>query len=54
MAESGGELLEAIRAYNEEDCLSTLLLRDWLLERRAEAESQYGRELAWFEPEPPR
>ena len=47
-------LLEAIRAYNEEDCLSTLLLRDWLLERRAEAESVYGRELAWFEPEPPR
>src|SRR5215211_5729045 len=48
------ELLEAIRAYNEEDCLSTLLLRDWLLERRAEAESLFGRELAWFEPEPPR
>jgi predicted RecB family nuclease len=47
-------LLEAIRAYNEEDCLSTLLLRDWLLERRAEAKSVYGRELAWFEPEPPR
>jgi uncharacterized protein len=53
--ESGdAALLEAIRAYNEEDCLSTLLLRDWLLERRAEAESQYRRELAWFEPEPPR
>jgi uncharacterized protein len=53
--ETGGdELLEAIRAYNEEDCLSTLLLRDWLLERRAEAESLFGRELAWFEPEPPR
>ena len=50
----GDELLEAIRAYNEEDCLSTLLLRDWLLERRAEAESQYGRELAWAEPEEPR
>jgi predicted RecB family nuclease len=48
------ELLEAIRAYNEEDCLSTLLLRNWLLERRAEAESQYGRELAWAEPEEPR
>jgi predicted RecB family nuclease len=48
------ELLEAIRAYNEEDCLSTLLLRDWLLERRAEAESQYGLELAWAEPEEPR
>jgi predicted RecB family nuclease len=53
--ETGGdELLEAIRAYNEEDCLSTLLLRDWLLERRAEAESLFARELAWFEPEPPR
>ena len=50
----GDDLLEAIRAYNEEDCLSTLLLRDWLLERRAEAESQYGRELAWAEPEEPR
>ena len=47
-------LLQAIRAYNEEDCLSTLLLRDWLLERRAEAESLFGRQLAWFEPEPPR
>ena len=28
-------LLDAIEAYNEEDCLATLLLRDWLLERRA-------------------
>ena len=26
-----------IAAYNEEDCVATLLLRDWLLERRAEA-----------------
>ena len=26
------ELLEAIRAYNEEDCRSTLSLRDWLLD----------------------
>jgi predicted RecB family nuclease len=48
------ELLEAIRAYNEEDCLSTLLLRDWLLERRAEAESIFGRELAWAVPDEPR
>jgi predicted RecB family nuclease len=47
-------VLEAIRAYNEEDCLSTLLLRDWLLERRAEAASLYGRELAWFEADEPR
>jgi predicted RecB family nuclease len=29
-------LLESIRAYNELDCISTLGLRDWLEERRAE------------------
>ena len=33
--------------YNEEDCHSTLLLRDWLLERRAECEAQYGVEIPW-------
>ena len=26
-------ILESIERYNEEDCVSTLLLRDWLLER---------------------
>ena len=31
-------LLDAIEEYNDEDCHSTLLLRDWLLERRAECE----------------
>ncbi|MEK6272844.1 MAG: TM0106 family RecB-like putative nuclease [Actinomycetota bacterium] len=37
------ELLEAIRAYNEEDCRSTLSLRDWLLEKmRPEAEAELG------------
>jgi predicted RecB family nuclease len=35
-------ILEAIAAYNEEDCLATLLLRDWLLERKAEAIAQFG------------
>lgn len=36
------EMLEAIRAYNEEDCRSTESLRDWLLERmRPEAEQQF-------------
>ena len=30
------ELLEGIRRYNEEDCRSTRLLRDWLVCRRAE------------------
>ena len=37
------EVLEAIRAYNEEDCRSTLSLRDWLLgELRPEAELEFG------------
>jgi uncharacterized protein len=30
------KLLDDIERYNEEDCRSTWLLRDWLLERRAE------------------
>jgi predicted RecB family nuclease len=42
-------LLDAIAAYNEEDCVATLLLRDWLLERRAEALAQFG---AFPTPEP--
>ncbi len=44
-------ILEAIAAYNEEDCLSTLKLRDWLLERGAEAERDYGPAATWQEPE---
>ena len=40
-------LLDWIRDYNEEDCHSTLLLREWLLERRAECEAQYGVEISW-------
>jgi uncharacterized protein len=37
------ELLEAIRAYNEEDCRSTASLRDWLLDHmQPEAAAQYG------------
>jgi uncharacterized protein len=35
-------LLEAIRAYNELDCLSTLGLRDWLEQRRLELIAQVG------------
>ncbi|MDQ3384707.1 MAG: TM0106 family RecB-like putative nuclease, partial [Actinomycetota bacterium] len=34
--------LEEIRAYNEVDCRSTLGLRDWLEERRAELERRTG------------
>ena len=35
-------MLAQIDAYNEEDCIATLLLRDWLLERREEAIAQFG------------
>ena len=40
-------ILEAIQRYNEEDCVSTLRLRNWLLERRAEAERQFEAEIPW-------
>lgn len=42
-----GELLAGIAAYNEEDCRSTLALRDWLVALRPE-------EVGWLEPVPPR
>jgi predicted RecB family nuclease len=48
--ESGDEeLLHAIERYNEFDCRATLALRDWLLERRAEAGVT-----RWKEPPIPR
>jgi predicted RecB family nuclease len=43
-------LLEAIERYNEEDCLSTLRLRDWLVDLKAEAEEQHGVAIPWREP----
>ena len=46
-------ILDAIEAYNREDCFSTARLRDWLLERRAEAAAHYATEIEWWEaPEP--
>ncbi len=36
------ELLRQIDEYNREDCIATLLLRDWLLERRDEALAAFG------------
>ncbi len=35
-------ILDAIAAYNREDCIATRVLRDWLLERRAEALAAFG------------
>jgi uncharacterized protein len=36
------ELLEQIDEYNREDCIATLLLRDWLLRLRGEAIARFG------------
>lgn len=45
--------LDAIAAYNEEDCLATLKLRDWLLVQRDEAAAQYAVEIPFLEPPEP-
>jgi predicted RecB family nuclease len=42
-------ILDTIAAYNEEDCLATLALRDWLLDLRAEAIARFG---PFPQPEP--
>ena len=51
VAERDQEILDGIERYNEEDCLSNLLLRGWLLERREEAEARFGVAIPW-RPEP--
>lgn len=40
-------ILQGIVDYNEEDCLSTLKLRAWLLERKQEAETLAGVTIPW-------
>lgn len=44
------QILEDIERYNEDDCRSTLLLRDWLLERRDDAIAKFGRGIPFHEP----
>jgi predicted RecB family nuclease len=43
-------ILDAIEAYNREDCVSTLRLRDWLLDRRVEAAASWGTTIPWRPP----
>jgi predicted RecB family nuclease len=43
-------ILEAIERYNEEDCVSTLKLRDWLLERKREAEGRFELTIPFLSP----
>jgi predicted RecB family nuclease len=40
-------ILDEIAEYNEEDCVSTLKLRDWLLGLREEAEAKFKRAIEW-------
>ncbi len=42
MEQGDQAILDAIAAYNRDDCVSNLLLRDWLEERRIEALAEHG------------
>lgn len=53
MTEHDQRILDDIEAYNRDDCLSTLLLRGWLLERRKEAVAKFGVDLPLREPKRP-
>ena len=46
-------LLKSIERYNEDDCRSTHLLREWLLDRRDEAIKTFGQEIPWKAPPEP-
>ncbi len=48
-----GALLTQLDEYNREDCVATLLLRDWLLDLRAEVVAQFG-PIPPLEPEEPK
>jgi predicted RecB family nuclease len=50
----GGDqsILDQIADYNKDDCVSTYLLREWLLERRADAAAKYGKGIDWFTGSP--
>ena len=47
-------ILQSIIDYNEEDCLSTVKLRDWLLARKREVELATGATIPWKAIEVPK
>ena len=49
MRERDETILDDIAAYNRDDCVSTLLLRDWLEVRRVEAIDAFP-EADWSRP----
>lgn len=50
LREGDDGILRDIEAYNRDDCYSTLLLRDWLLERRSQATLEHGVEYPFHAP----
>jgi uncharacterized protein len=53
LASGDDAILDDIRRYNEDDCVSTHLLREWLLARRAERIEKTGVAFDWRpQPEP--
>jgi uncharacterized protein len=50
LATGDESLLADIEAYNEEDCRATQGLRDWLLEQKEQAESEYGTAIPFRTP----
>ncbi|MBA3235003.1 MAG: TM0106 family RecB-like putative nuclease, partial [Chloroflexi bacterium] len=51
MRERDPSILDAIAAYNKDDCVSTLMLRDWLENRRTTAVEQFP-DVDWARPAP--
>lgn len=47
LASGDDSILEDIERYNDDDCRSTYLLREWLLERRREREATTATKLTW-------
>jgi uncharacterized protein len=47
------KVLDDIERYNRDDCRSTYLLREWLLDRRTEAIELFGRDLPLRTPKAP-
>jgi uncharacterized protein len=45
--ERDDRILREIADYNEEDCVSTLELREWLLGLRGEAEAEFAQPIPW-------
>ncbi len=53
LSEGKQAILDDIEAYNRDDCRSTFMLREWLLERRLEAEQLFGIEVPFRQAKQP-